>query len=155
MITVLDEFQDFKEEAWQNYVLETREMKVWYDRFAKIRKSGDLVPLYWEIQGKGKVFEVLERLEEPVITLLKEKHEDYEVIINDNVSNNDNNEEIVLKEEENNNKQGVDFKGVSKEGARYIWNIWDETQNSYLKEIFKTLSKIKENRYYLNYIIII
>jgi len=136
LVPVVDEFSDGKaEEMFEDYLKNLGEMNIWYQRFGKVSQ---------EIEGHGKLFEVFERIDKHIGIVLNEKHEEYEVLIGDKQN------EIEKEIEENTNEnKGPSFepKSLDSDSSKMVWTIWDETQNNYLKEIYKTLNKMKENRY--------
>ena len=140
LLVVNDEFSDGKTGKNEDFYEKIEEMKEWYLKFVNFNGKNVLQ----NIGGKGK-FEVFEGVEKEVFGLLEKKHEEYEVLLGEN----ENRKEIeVGKGECEEVKKEFEVGNVDLEAAKILWTLWDETQNSYLKEIYKTLRKFKENRYF-------
>lgn len=135
LIAVVDEFSDGKaENMYEGFMKNLEEMKAWYQRFGKVSQ---------DIEGHGKLFEVFERIDKHISNVLSEKHEEYDILIGDKQR-----EEVKDSEENANENKGPIFEpsALNQDASKMLWTIWDDTQNNYLKEIYKTLNKMKENR---------
>lgn len=138
LIMVNDEFSEGKNEGFYEKFKEgIEEMKGWYRKFVNINGKN----VMQNIEGKGK-FEVFEGIEKQVFGLLEKKQEEYEVLLGEK----EKNIEGISKEGEIEGNDKFEVGNVDLESAKILWTLWDETQDNYLKEIYKTLRKFKENR---------
>lgn len=83
--------------------------------------------------------------------ILAEKHEVYESLLVEEPNVNEIKTEQKDQNEEDNkenlNKLAVfEAKAIDINNSKLLWQFWDETQNNYLQDIYKSLIKIKENR---------
>lgn len=121
--------------------------------YRKNRQTQEKLCVFQEISSKGKLYEVFERIEGIMSPILAEKHELYEILLGEtpNVGEiREENEEKKNNEAEeprNTNKLAVfEAKAIDINSSKLLWQFWDETQNNYLQDIYKSLIKIKENR---------
>ena len=149
LVAVNDEHNEDISGKYQGFISKIDGMEEWYKRFGKFDRKGNFRGIWQEINSVGKIYEVYERIEGHIYEILEEKHEIYEKMLeNEGVVKQDIEENSVKMQDIIEEKKIESFHGdnLDIEAGKMLWNLWDETQNIYIKDLYKTLNKIKENR---------
>lgn len=114
-------------------------------RFSRIdARNQEKHPIFQEILSNGKLYEVFDRIESILNPILNERHDFYEKILSEEAPKE--NETVENQDKKENDQTLFEAKALDLNTSKVLWDFWDETQNTYLQDIYKSLNKTKENR---------